>query len=178
MSNPVSHLLPETIETERLLLRTWRLEDAERLDEIYSQPEYLEFMPRARGADRVADYRRLWDEDGFATWAACERESGRLLGRVGLLRHDDWPLAENPVEVGWTLDHEYWGRGLATEGGRASIAAWLEHLPDETLYSFTVPGNTRSRAVMERLGMRFGGTAHWHGLEHVWYSLDREDAAR
>ena len=176
-SSSVGYLLPETIETERLLLRTWRLEDAERLDEIYSQPEYLEFMPPARGADRVADYRRLWDEAGFATWAACERGSGRLIGRVGLLRHDDWPLAENPVEVGWTLDHDYWGRGFATEGGRASIAAWLEHLPDETLYSFTVPENTRSRAVMERLGMRFGGTARWHGLEHVWYSLDRGDVS-
>jgi RimJ/RimL family protein N-acetyltransferase len=174
-SSSVRYQLPETVETERLLLRTWRREDADRLDEIYRQPEYLEFMPPARGADRVATYQRLWDEDGFATWAACERGSERLIGRIGLLRHDDWPLAENPLEVGWTLDREYWGRGLATEGARASIDVWLEHLPDETLYSFTVPENTRSRAVMERLGMRFGGTALWHGLEHVWYALDREE---
>jgi RimJ/RimL family protein N-acetyltransferase len=169
------YLVPDSVETERLLLRTWRADDGERLDEIYRQPEYLEFMPAARGQDRVSEYQRLWDEGGFAIWAACERESGRLIGRIGLLRHDDWPLVESPVEVGWTLDRDYWGLGLATEGGRAAIDVWLEYLADETLYSFTVPENIRSRAVMERLGMRFGGSAIWHGREHVWYALDRED---
>ena len=63
--------------------------------------------------------------------------------------------------MGWTLDREYWGRGLATEGARASIDVWLEHLPDETLYSFTVPENTRSRAVMERLGMNNCFVKYW-----------------
>ena len=165
------------VETDRLLLRTWQLEDAERLDEIYRQPEYLEHMPPASGAARVADYQRLWEETGFCTWAACERGTGRLIGRIGLMRHDDWPLAPNPVEVGWTLDRAYWGRGLATEGGRAGIDTWRTHLADETLYSFTVPENARSRSVMERLGMACGGSALWHGLEHVWYSLDREAAS-
>jgi RimJ/RimL family protein N-acetyltransferase len=164
------------VETDRLLLRTWRLEDAERLDEIYRQPEFLEHMPPADGVSRVESYRRLWEEVGFCTWAACERETGRLIGRIGLMRHDDWPLARNPVEVGWTLDRAYWGRGLATEGGRAGVDAWRTYLPDETVYSFTVPENTRSRAVMERLGMTLGGTALWHGREHVWYALEREGA--
>lgn len=171
------YLLPETVETERLVLRTWRTEDAERLDQIYKQPEYLEHMPPASGAARVVDYQRLWEEDGLATWAACERETGQLVGRIGLLRHDDWPLVRDPVEVGWTLDRAYWGRGLATEGGRAAVDAWRTYLPDETLYSFTIPKNLRSRAVMERLGMTYGGTAIWHGLEHVWYSLDRGEGS-
>ncbi len=171
----MSYSLPEIVETDRLLLRTWLLEDAERLDEIYSQPEYLEHMPPAHGAERVAEYRQLWDEAGFATWAACEREGGRLIGRIGLLRHDDWPLVENPVEVGWALDRDYWGRGLATEGAHASIQVWRDYLPDEMLYSFTLPENTRSRAVMERLDMHFGGTARWHGREHVWYALGRAE---
>ena len=170
------YLLPETVETDRLLLRLWCADDAARLDEIYAQPEYLEHMPPARGAERVAVYRRLWEEDGLATWAACERRTGYLVGRIGLLRHRDWPLAEDPVEVGWTLDRAYWGRGLATEGGRAAVDAWRTYLPDETLYSFTLPENLRSRAVMERLGMTYGGTAVWHDREHVWYSLDRREA--
>jgi len=163
--------------TDRLLLRTWRLEDAERLDEIYAQPEYLEHMPRAGATAHIADYQRLWEEHGFSKWAACERETGRLVGRVGLLRHDDWPLTREPLEIGWVLDHAYWGRGLATEGGRAGVDAWRTYLPDDTLYSFTVPKNTRSRAVMERLGMTFGGIAVWHGREHVWDWLDREQGS-
>jgi RimJ/RimL family protein N-acetyltransferase len=131
-------------------------------------------MPPAQGTERVAYYRQTWERDGFATWAACERETGRLIGRIGLLRHHDWPLAPDPVEIGWTLDHEHWGRGLATEGGRAAMDVWRAYLPDDVLYSFTIPENARSRAVMERLGMTYGGTAVWHDREHVWYSLARE----
>ncbi|MBM2823663.1 MAG: family N-acetyltransferase [Thermoleophilia bacterium] len=152
----------------------WRPEDVERLNEIYVQPEYLEHMPPASAAAHIADYQRLWAKDGFSKWAACERGTGYLVGRIGLLRHDDWPLAREPVEVGWVLDRAYWGRGLATEGGRAAVDAWRTYLADETLYSFTVPENARSRAVMVRLDMTFGGTALWHGREHAWYSLARQ----
>jgi len=155
----------------------WGIEDAEPLDEIYRQPEYLETMPPANAEEQIAMWCRRWDQDGFSQWAVCDRVSGRLIGRNGLIRHHDWPLAAELVEVGWVLHRDFWGRGLATEGGRASIEAWLEHLPDERLYSFTAPENRRSRAVMERLEMTYRGTAVWRGLEHVWYALDREEIA-
>jgi RimJ/RimL family protein N-acetyltransferase len=169
------YLLPETIETERLLLRTWLDDDGEPLDAIYRQAEYLETMPAANGVEQVAAWRRLWEEEGFSQWAACERGSGRLIGRIGLVRHHDWPLAPDPVEVGWVLHRDWWGHGLATEGGRASIEAWARHLPDDRLHSFTRPENVRSRAVMERLGLQYGGTTVWRGLEHVWYALERSE---
>jgi len=171
------YLLPETVETNRLLLRRWRPEDAVRLDEIYDQAEYLEHMPPASGFEQVPAWQELWEEDGFSKWAACDRATGRLIGRIGLMRHHDWPLASDPLEVGWILDRDYWGLGLATEGGQAAVDAWRAYLPDEMLYSFTVPENGRSRAVMERLGMGLGGTAVWRGREHVWYSLARHEAS-
>lgn len=171
------YLLPERVETERLVLRTWLPEDAEPLDEIYRQPGYLEHMPPADGKAQVAGWQHLWEDDGFSKWAACDRASGRLIGRIGLMRHHDWPLAPDPLEVGWVLHPDWWGKGLATEGGRASIAAWLRHLPDARLHSFTVPENTRSRAVMERLELTYRGTTVWRDLEHVWYALDREGSA-
>jgi RimJ/RimL family protein N-acetyltransferase len=131
-------------------------------------------MPPASGLEQLAAWESRWDTDGFGHWATCNRESGRLIGRIGLMRHHDWPLADDPVEVGWVLHRDWWGQGLATEGGRASIDMWPRHLADPRLYSFTVPANERSRRVMERLGMSFGGTAVWRGREHVWYGLDRE----
>ena len=164
------------METERLLLRMWLTEDAVPLDEIYRQPEYLETMPPASAEEQIAMWLRRWEEDGFSQWATCDRASGQLIGRIGLIRHHDWPLVPDPVEVGWVLHRDWWGLGLATEGGRAAIDAWYSHLPDERLYSFTAPDNRRSRAVMERLGLTYGGTAVWRGLTHVWYALDRERA--
>jgi RimJ/RimL family protein N-acetyltransferase len=170
--------LPPELHTERLLLRQWRPADVEPLHEIYTQPEFLETMPpvdldRTRG--QIERFERAWAEDGYCQWAACDRESGRLIGRIGLLCHHDWPLSQAPVpEVGWVLHRDFWGRGLATEGGHASVECWREHLPAERrLYSFTTPRNHRSRAVMERLGFARAGTAYWrrHGI--VWYALDR-----
>ncbi len=172
-------MIPRELRTERLLLRQWRDADAAALHEIYTQPEYLATMPPLDLAQTEAQVsRRLqagWASDGYSQWAACDLESGRLIGRIGLLCHHDWPLVEQPVpEVGWVLHRDFWGRGLATEGGRAGVEAWRLHLPDEPrLYSFTTPENVRSRAVMARLGFTERGTALWHGYDILWHALDR-----
>jgi RimJ/RimL family protein N-acetyltransferase len=99
-----------------------------------------------------------------------------LIGRIGLLCHHDWPLVDRPVpEVGWVLHRDWWGRGLATEGGQAGVDAWREHLAEEPrLYSFTTPRNRRSLTVMRRLGLAEGGRGvHWHDYQMVWSFLDR-----
>jgi RimJ/RimL family protein N-acetyltransferase len=172
--------LPTELRTERLLLRQWRPEDIDSLAEIYAQPEVVEQLrPRnlAQTREQVERFAREWGEEGFSHWAAEELETGRLIGRIGLLRHHDWPLAQSPVEDGWTLHRDWWGRGLATEGGRVALQCWFEFLPDEPqLISITLPGNVRSQAVMERLGLTYRGRTTWKGLEHVWYALDRDEA--
>jgi RimJ/RimL family protein N-acetyltransferase len=167
------YVLADTVETERLLLRTWQSTDAEALGEIYRQSEYLETMPPTDASAQIASFTRRWSEDGFSQWAACDRETGRLIGRIGLMRHHDWPLEPDPVEVGWVLHHDWWHKGLATEGGLAAVEAWRRFLPDERLISITLPFNRRSRAVMERLGMTYRGEAVWRGYEQVWYALAR-----
>jgi RimJ/RimL family protein N-acetyltransferase len=166
-------VIPLELRTERLLLRQWREEDAEPLAEIYAQPEFQEHnrIPDARA--HVLQFALGWRHDGFSLWAAEDLESGRFVGRIGLLRHHDWPEAPDPVEVGWTLHRDWWGRGLATEGGRAAVDCWREHLDDPQLISITLPANRRSRAVMERLGLTERGTTRWHDHDVVWYALDR-----
>lgn len=169
--------LPEEIQTERLLLRQWRSDDAEPLAAIYAQPEFREHMPALdldQTRAQVERFARQWDEEGFSHWAAEDLETGRLIGRIGLLRHRDWPPGGAPAEVGWSLDRAYWGRGLATEGGRAAMTCWRELLvDDDDLISITTPANVRSRAVMERLGLSYRGATHWHGFDVIWYATDR-----
>jgi RimJ/RimL family protein N-acetyltransferase len=170
--------LPDEVETERLLLRQWRDDDVEPLARIYAQDEYTAFM-RGHSLDetreQVERFRRRWSQDGLAHWAAEDRATGRLIGRIGLLRHHDWPLEPSPVEVGWTLHRDWTGRGLATEGGRASVEVWRESLPhDPRILSITTAANTRSRAVMHRLGFSERGMTFWHGQDVVWYALERD----
>jgi RimJ/RimL family protein N-acetyltransferase len=169
-------MVPRELVTERLLLRQWREEDAEPLAEIYAQPEFREHNPALdldQTSTQILRFSLEWRHDGFSHWAVEDPESRRLIGRLGLLRHHDWPEAPDPVEVGWTLHRDWWGRGLATEGGLAALRCWREHLDDPHLISITVPANRRSRAVMERLGLTRRGATHWHGHDVVWYAIDR-----
>jgi RimJ/RimL family protein N-acetyltransferase len=169
-------LIPRELRTERLLLRQWREEDAEPLTKIHGHPAYVATM---RPLDleqtriQIVQFSLQWREEGFSLWAVEELESGRLVGRIGLMRHHDWPLAPDPVEVGWALHPDWWGLGLATEGGRAALQCWRERLDDSQLISITRPDNRRSRAVMERLGLTYRGEAEWHGFRQVWYAIDR-----
>jgi RimJ/RimL family protein N-acetyltransferase len=57
------------------------------------------------------------------------------------------------VEIGWRLAAEHWGRGYATEGARVALEYGFQTLGLGEIVSFTVPGNLRSRRVMERIGM-------------------------
>jgi RimJ/RimL family protein N-acetyltransferase len=131
-------------------------------------------LDRDGTAKQIEAFMRRWRDDGVCQWAAVDLQTDRLIGRLGLLRHHDWPLAPSPIEVGWTLHRDYWGQGLATEGGRAAMECWRELLLDDAqLISITAPANARSRAVMERLGLTYRGTAQWRGLHVVWYAIDR-----
>ena len=169
--------MPLEVRTARLLLRQWRDEDAAQLARIYAQPEYRQHMPPLdfeQTRAQIQRFRDRWRDDGLAHWAAEDLETERLVGRIGILRHHDWPLEQSPVEVGWALHREWWGRGLATEGAEAAVSLWRDVLVDDVrLLSITTPANSRSRAVMRRLGMTMRGTAFWHGHEVVWYALDR-----
>ena len=167
-------MIPQELRTERLLLRQWRDGDADALAEIYSQPEFLEHNPVYDPAAHVERFACQWEREGFGLWAAEDAASGGFVGRIGLMRHHDWPAAPDPVEVGWALHRDWWGRGLATEGGRASVECWRTHLADPQLISITVPANGRSRAVMERLGLTLRGEATWHAHDVVWYAIDAE----
>jgi RimJ/RimL family protein N-acetyltransferase len=171
-------VVPRELTTGRLHLRQWRDEDAEPLYEIYAQAGYLETMPPLDldgTRKQLERFRRAWEEDGYCQWVACDRETGQLIGRIGLLCHHDWPLSERPVpEVGWVLHQDFWGRGLATEGGLAGVEVWRRHLLEESqLISITIPENRRSRAVMNNCGLNLRGRTHWHGLDVVWYAIDR-----
>ena len=169
--------VPRELETERLLLRQWRPDDVEPLAEIYAEAEFLEHMPPLDLDETRRQVERMaadWDDVGLSHWAAVEKASGSLMGRIGLFRHFDWPLWDAPVEVGWSIGRDFYGNGYATEGGRAGLECWRTGLPgDDPLICITTEANRRSRAVAERLGMALTGATHWHGYDVIYYALHR-----
>jgi RimJ/RimL family protein N-acetyltransferase len=109
-----------------------------------------------------------WERDGVSTWMAYHRASGELVGRGGLSRMAagsdltrqvaaalpgaGW--AADRLELGWAVLSTHQGQGHATEIGRAGLAFAFDELGAQEVVAFTERHNARSRAVMERLGMR------------------------
>jgi len=179
------------LSTPRLRLRQWRASDLEPFAALNADPRVMEFMPGLLSSAEsdalaqrcAAEIARL----GFGFWATELHASGAFIGFVGL----HVPAFEAPftpcVEIGWRLERTSWGNGFGTEAARECLRFAFESLGLEEVVSFTVLLNGRSRAVMERLGMRqdpLGDFDHprlpaEHPLRrHVLYRLRREDWQR
>jgi RimJ/RimL family protein N-acetyltransferase len=142
------------LETARLRLRRWRPDDLDTLTRWHMDPELMRHMhkltfTREEMEADLARYERHWAEHGFGLWAAEDKESGTLVGRVGLAYHRIWP--DDP-EVGWLIDMPWQGRGLATEAGAACLAYGFDELGFERIVSICTAENAASRRVMQKLG--------------------------
>ena len=152
----------DALETDRLRLRRWRMEDREPFARLNADPRVMEFQPSVLSreqSDSFADHIEAhFLEHGFTLYAVDLRaEAGageRFVGFIGLhVPKFDAPFMPC-VEIGWRLVADVWGRGLATEGGRAVLRHSFEQLGLEEIVSFTAEINTRSERVMLKIGMK------------------------
>ena len=96
----------------------------------------------------------MWEQEGYSHWAAELKESRILVGWIGLTKVWEPQEMLPAVEVGWFVDRNYWGKGLATEGGRRSLTFGFEDLGLDRIIARYDPDNVASGKVMEKLGMR------------------------
>jgi len=145
------------IETDRLLLRKPRLEDAPDLAVAYADPEVVRYI-------------------GDGSTATLERrEDGRVVGRAGFLRWDPetWEVGGTETELGWLLAREHWGQGYATEAALALRDWAFEERGLTRLISLIQHENLRSIRVAERLGERYERDVEVRGKPSRLYSLER-----
>jgi len=110
-------------------------------------------MTRPESDALLARIELAWERDGHGLWAVASRDDDTWLGMTGLAA-PNFDAAFTPcVEVGWRYPESSWGQGYATEAGRAALDYGFDVLGLDEIVSFTTVANTRSRAVMERLGM-------------------------
>jgi RimJ/RimL family protein N-acetyltransferase len=145
--------------TDRLVLRTFRLDDLPHYAALNAHPEVAEYLggPLAReDSDEIAEWANdVWEHDRMGLLAVERREDSTFLGMCGLHHQSSLP---DDVEVAWRLGRAHWGNGYATE----AAAAWLDYgfhtlgLPE--IISMADRDNDRSLAVMRRLRMRYDRT--------------------
>jgi len=145
------------LETERLILRRWRESDRAPFARINADDRVMEHFPAplsTEESDRMIErMEQNFERHGFSFCAAELRDDGRFIGFIGVSVPSFDAHFTPCVEIGWRLAADCWGRGLATEGAQAMVRYAFESLTLRELVSFTVPGNVRSRRVMEKLGM-------------------------
>jgi len=145
------------IDTARLVLRPWQPSDREPFAQMNADPRVMEFFPAAltvgESNSLVDKIEAHFHRHGFSLWALEERSMGAFLGFAGLA-HVPFEAHFTPaVEIGWRLAHSAWNRGFATEAARAAVQHGFTALGLDQIVAFTVPANTRSRHVMDKLGM-------------------------
>ncbi len=149
------------METERLVLRRWSEDDVDALARVFAEPAFWHY-PFKRGFTREETERFVerqlehWSAHGFGMWAVEVKDGHALAGYAGLAIPGWLPEVMPAVEVGWRLHPDHWGRGLATEGARASLRYGFDTLALDRIIAIYMPDNVASERVMTKLGMR-----HW-----------------
>jgi RimJ/RimL family protein N-acetyltransferase len=147
------------IETDRLLLRPFTLDDAQALHAVWGDPAAARFGgPGWPRPETVDDTRRYLEPivagqaaRGYASWAVIEKATGRLVGDCGLFPADG---AGPDVELAYGLAPDVWGRGYASEAAAACLRVGFEHLCVERIVADVDPANAASIRVLEKIGMR------------------------
>ena len=169
-----------TLTTERLVLRGYREDDVPALAAIHGDPQVMRFLgatgePKSSLADawdHIATHLGHWALKGCGKWAAVEKSSGLLVGRIGYF---DAPYEWPGLELGWTLSPTVWGKGYATEGARAALNWGFETLATNEIISAIRPGNDPSIRVAERLGERHVRDYTLHGKPCLIYAISRQE---
>jgi RimJ/RimL family protein N-acetyltransferase len=164
------------LETERLILRMFLVEDAEAYAQICADPEVMRYLGGSPFSQLEA-WRHMaflvghWQLLGYGHFAVEEKSSGKLAGRIGFLNPAGWP----GFELGWTLGREFWGKGYAIEGARRALRYAFEEMNRDHVISLIHPDNKSSIKVAERLGEKVEGRTQLLGNEVVIFGIDRTD---
>ena len=156
------------LETERLVLRLPRLDDAPAAAEYLGDPEVMRFLggqtvPPEDAPAVVQKWMHRWETDDMGPFVLERRDDGRFVGRCGILVWDSRRWTQSTYadageharpELGWTLVRRYWGNGYATEAARTARDWVRAERGLRRLISLVNPANVASQRVAERLGAR------------------------
>ncbi|MBU6297587.1 MAG: GNAT family N-acetyltransferase [Alphaproteobacteria bacterium] len=148
------------VETARLLLRPFRLEDFERLAAMWADPAVVRHMGDGTTRSEETAWSGFlrgagqWAMRGFGPWAIEEKAGGALIGNIGYIdrKRDRGPEYEDVLEIGWMLAPASWGKGYATEALQAALRWGRMHFGPVRVIALTAPENIASMRVAQKCG--------------------------
>ena len=166
----MSYLIPEKVETKRLVLRCFQEEDWVDLHKLYSDPVCTQYTIQ-RTLTEGESWRAMaamighWQIRGYGPYAVEDKVTGKVMGPVGLWYPNDWP----GPEIKWALARVYWGSGYASEAARAVKKIAAQYMPETSLISLIFADNKPSINLARALGANFEEEIEFRGqLAHVF----------
>jgi [ribosomal protein S5]-alanine N-acetyltransferase len=104
---------------------------------------------------------------GFSLWAVADRDRGEVVGVAGLVLVE---MTRPEVEVVYELERDAWGRGIATEVGRACLDVAFGPLGLERVVALSYPENAASVRLMQKIGMTDDGELEAYGRRMARYA--------
>lgn len=162
------------LETERLILRTWLMNDLRDFFEIYGDPEVWRYVDPAGVLKKEDAARRpllkgiaYQQEHGICHWAVVEKQRGRVIGACGFNLFEGGPR----LELVYHFARAYWGRGFATEAARACLRYAFEELGAPAVVASVDKKNLASKRVLEKIGMIHQGSHAMARSDEDFYIL-------
>ncbi len=174
-------MMVPVLETERLILRGHTIDDHAACSALWGHPEVTRHIGGRPSTpeevwSRILRYVGHWQMLGFGYFAVVERESGKLIGEVGLadFRRDIVPKLDVP-EAGWVFHPDWHGKGLAREAVSA-LLDWADKREMGRLVCLIDPGNAASIGLAQRLGFTETARADYHGNQSLVLHRDATGA--
>ncbi len=163
------------IETERLILRSFNIEDLDAFSTICADPQVMRYIGNGQALDKEAVKQLIllimsnYEKQGFGLLAITLKENNKLLGFCGLIQQI--VDGESYTELGYRLDRAFWGMGIATEAANAVKEYAFSQLNINYLISIIHVDNLASKRVAEKVGLMFLKQTHFKGnVVDVFYS--------
>lgn len=164
------------IQTERLIIREFQNSDVEPLAPILRKPEVMQFsttgvLSKEMTKLKIQSFIDSYQKKGYSKWAVIHRQSGRLIGYCGIAVEEIEGKLEN--ELGYRLDSDFWGQGLATEAAKGCLEYAFGKLNFDYVLGIVEPENSASVRVLEKVGMVFIKESTWCGKSVFIYKRIR-----
>lgn len=157
--------MKERFESERLLFRPQRVEDAEALHAAYRDVDLMRFWssaPHATMGDTVSYLAKGVDDGSWRGWTITLKGDDRAIGTLAAVER-----RAGVVEIGYLLLRDHWARGYAREAVSRLLDALLGEGGYRRVFADTDPDNAASNRLLEALGFRREGLLRAEWETHI-----------
>jgi RimJ/RimL family protein N-acetyltransferase len=167
-----------TLQTPRLILRSFREEDVDAMAQLFANPDFMRFSLGVftERKQTIAFIEKVmgWNRAGIPSqFAVMPRGEDTIIGYCGFFYHPEHGIED--IEIGYRLNPDYWNRGLITEAARAVRDHGFRDRKLSHVISLIHPENIPSRRVAEKNGMKVEKEITFRGFPTLVYAMTREE---